>query len=931
MKKMIGLSLIASLLLGAGIQEGSFKHFENVTRTGSGEIMNGKITAATKAKGGEYAFACQNEEFTYLPNMENYIYGPAIDLPSGRRVTADFYIRGYFDDFDAFPEVDFWGCEVSPDGGTTWYPVSNPYGDPDGDNYVYSDVPEDWSSFNASYSTPISLDNYAGQTIQLRWYFQSDEDDPIGEGFFLDDISVTVDGNQVYYEDFEDQNTEDWYSEDATAIPAQWHVTETGAYEGSSWAMNDPSIGQSGGYLNSWYQTLDSPPVSIPASGSNTLSFMHNYKVEDPAGASSPYTGWDGMNVRISADGGESWDVLTDVSPAYNVSSLYSFGFEHGEGADIPGWGGSSNGWVPVTITLPEAYNGQEVMIRWAFASDPGYNTTDDPTMFGWIIDDIDIAGVLSNDGTADTGWVALNQVPVGGDLWHLKYVAELPMPYGLTAEAGDSEVALAWESPVTGSDTLLQYDDGGWRIYVNDTQPYAVIFDVAEDNSILKEAKVFLYGESGFSGTFDVLVYAVDAEMNIGEILYTLEDVTPNTSGFQTSVNLLDSQLSFNAGDKFALGVSGFNTGNQGILMEKDTVTTPNDGRSFCGGPAWTPIGEAYTDGGDLGIRAEMIQQGEGLIPVHFNLYRRLATQSYSVPYVSGLTNTSYLDTNVVNGTSYYYTVTAFYNEFGESQKAQEVMAKPESQTLFVVTYDDSTAETGFNLGQDGQSAVRFSLPEYPAALKKVRFWSNGNALALVKLYIWADDNGQPGDYLTLAVVNAQPGWNERDFSSANIVLESGDIWIGFIEMSTTQPLGLDTDSDQGRSYWYDPALETWDLLSNVGFSGNMMIHAYFDSNVLSSLNESPLLPDEITLLPNFPNPFNPTTQIRFSLPAAGKVQLAVYNLRGEAVQTLVNSWMSAGWHNVSFNGSDLPSGIYIYRLQSNKQVNSGKMILLK
>jgi hypothetical protein len=931
MKRIVTLTLLASLLLGAGIQNGEQKQFEKLTITTM--IPQGKnISSPTaKAKGGDYALACQTEDFSYLPNMENYIYGPPVQLPNGRRVTADFYIRGYFDDMDVFPDVDFWGCEVSPDAGLTWYPVSNPYGDPDGDNFVYSDVPEDWSSFNASYSTPISLDNYAGQTIQLRWYFHSDDDEPIGEGFFLDDISVTVDGNQVYFEDFEDQDSTGWYSEDATAIPAQWHVTSTGAYDGTSWAMNDPSIGQSGGYLDAWYQVLDSPPVTIPASGVNTLTFMHNYKVEDPAGASDPYTGWDGMNVRISNDGGESWSVLTDVSPAYNVSSLYSFGYEHGEGADVPGWGGSSNGWVPVTFTLPEAYNGQEVMIRWAFASDPGYNTNDDPTMFGWIIDNIDIAGVLTNDGTEEAGWLAQNLVPIGGDLWHLKYVAELPMPYGLTAQAGDSEVALSWESPVTGTDTLLQYDDGDWRIYVNDTQPYAVIFDVDEDNVILKEAKVFLYGESGFSGTFDVSVYAVDAEMNIGEILYTLEDISPNASGYQTSVNLLDSQLSFDAGDKFAVAVSGFSTGNQGILMEKDTVTTPADGRSFCGGPSWTPIGEAYTEGGDLGIRAEMIQQGDGLVPVHFNLYRRLATQTYSTPYVSGLTVTDYLDTNVVNGTSYYYTVTAFYNEYGESQKAPEAMAKPESQTLFVVTYDDSTAETGYNLGQDGQSAVRFSLPEYPAALKKVRFWSNGNALGLVKLYVWADDNGQPGDYLTLAVVNAQPGWNERDFSSANIVLESGDIWVGFIEMGATQPLGLDTDSDAGRSYWYDPALESWDLLSNVGFSGNVMIHAYFDSNILSSVNESPIAADAIHLLPNFPNPFNPVTQIRFALPLEENVQLAVFNLKGEMVQTLLNSRVSAGWHSVAFDGSALPSGIYIYRLQTASAGRSGKMILLK
>ncbi len=89
--------------------------------------------------------------------------------------------------------------------------------------------------------------------------------------------------------------------------------------------------------------------------------------------------------------------------------------------------------------------------------------------------------------------------------------------------------------------------------------------------------------------------------------------------------------------------------------------------------------------------------------------------------------------------------------------------------------------------------------------------------------------------------------------------------------------------------------------------------------------------LPVDFNLDQNFPNPFNPSTKISFSIPQSGMVNLAVYNSLGELVKVLVNEQMSQGKYNVDFDATGLSSGIYFYRLVSEGTVLSKKMILLK
>ncbi|HSD64153.1 MAG TPA: T9SS type A sorting domain-containing protein, partial [Ignavibacteriaceae bacterium] len=88
---------------------------------------------------------------------------------------------------------------------------------------------------------------------------------------------------------------------------------------------------------------------------------------------------------------------------------------------------------------------------------------------------------------------------------------------------------------------------------------------------------------------------------------------------------------------------------------------------------------------------------------------------------------------------------------------------------------------------------------------------------------------------------------------------------------------------------------------------------------------------PLQFTLSQNYPNPFNPITKIKYSVPSDGQVSLTVYNAIGQKVSELVNGEVKVGSYEVSFDASDLSSGVYLYKIQANGYTSTKKMILLR
>jgi hypothetical protein len=92
-----------------------------------------------------------------------------------------------------------------------------------------------------------------------------------------------------------------------------------------------------------------------------------------------------------------------------------------------------------------------------------------------------------------------------------------------------------------------------------------------------------------------------------------------------------------------------------------------------------------------------------------------------------------------------------------------------------------------------------------------------------------------------------------------------------------------------------------------------------------------SETIPSEYELFQNYPNPFNPTTAISYSVVRTSNVQLSVYNLLGQKITTLVDGVKNPGKYSIVWNAVDLPSGVYVYRLEVDNVVRTRKMTLLR
>jgi hypothetical protein len=114
---------------------------------------------------------------------------------------------------------------------------------------------------------------------------------------------------------------------------------------------------------------------------------------------------------------------------------------------------------------------------------------------------------------------------------------------------------------------------------------------------------------------------------------------------------------------------------------------------------------------------------------------------------------------------------------------------------------------------------------------------------------------------------------------------------------------------------------------LDNQGSKFSLLSHIITD--VSKGLLES--VPKTFSLFQNYPNPFNPSTTIRYALPGRSNVTLAVLNMLGQQVATLVNGEIEAGHHEVQFDAPGLASGVYFYRLQAGGYTQTRKLLLVR
>ena len=129
------------------------------------------------------------------------------------------------------------------------------------------------------------------------------------------------------------------------------------------------------------------------------------------------------------------------------------------------------------------------------------------------------------------------------------------------------------------------------------------------------------------------------------------------------------------------------------------------------------------------------------------------------------------------------------------------------------------------------------------------------------------------------------------------------------------------------------------WDVMATDGVSNTFSFNGPFKLTIDASsvsISDEENLPVKFALHENYPNPFNPTTRIRYDLPQDGNVKMVIYDLKGRKIRDLINRNQNAGFHLTTWDGTNnagqiVSTGVYIYQIRSGSFIQSKKMLLMK
>ena len=247
-------------------------------------------------------------------------------------------------------------------------------------------------------------------------------------------------------------------------------------------------------------------------------------------------------------------------------------------------------------------------------------------------------------------------------------------------------------------------------------------------------------------------------------------------------------------------------------------------------------------------------------------------------------------------------------------------------------IAFCDDIAEDGRSWNGDFSGfAQEFQIPEIhrvtTAYFNVFSFTASGPA------YIWVlpddgtghpdEDNPLAGDTMTIT----SDGWKTVDFSGDNLIFDADEkYWVAVLHaFQSTFAFGMDQSiplSYRGWEYTGGLAPDRDRSLSDI------MIKV--DAEVATGIDESDLIPTAFSVSQNYPNPFNAKTNIAFTIENESDVAIGIYNLTGQKVADL-SGHFGAGENVVSWDASDVASGVYFYRLSVDDKSQTRKMVLLK
>lgn len=422
-------------------------------------------------------------------------------------------------------------------------------------------------------------------------------------------------------------------------------------------------------------------------------------------------------------------------------------------------------------------------------------------------------------------------------------------------------------------------------------------------------------------------------------------------------------------------IGAVDFHAGVEYTRVPPPFVTGDNNGNTEQRSKYKTPSGSWTALDGDLNFRAfvryygddqvppviDHVQQvlgftGDGNHPFEATITDDAGVASATIHYsLDGSTWNTVAMTNISGnewegsipgqtaGTTVLYYLTAIdsspnSNEATEPPTAPGVPYAMEVVRGTEIKYDDGRVDgwwivdTSYN---QNAFAIRMTPTSYPMQVLMARAFVNDDTP--FDFTINAVAAGVPGAILpggeAITLMREPHGWAIGSWADGPTIA-SGSFFLVFHWHPATPDgpgVGQDADNVLFRSYWYHG--DVWNLVAD----GEWMMRAIVDSPVgIEEISEDGILPAEFQLIGNYPNPFNPSTEIEFLAPVNGHVKLEIYNIVGQHVKTLLDGQVKRGigriaWDGTDANGTAVTSGVYFYRLVAGDKVDTQKMVLLK
>ncbi|MCD6162017.1 MAG: T9SS type A sorting domain-containing protein [candidate division Zixibacteria bacterium] len=747
--------------------------------------------------------------------------------------------------------------------------------------------------------------------------------------------------NQIVYYDFESNGIFE------TSGLWEWGAPTSGPGNAHS-GVNVWATALAGEYPNDSWNFLTTLPFGLSAGA--VMSFWQWYNTE---------ASWDGGNVKISTDGGSSFEVITPnegYTGEANTSNPLS-----GE----PIFTGHNVGemWHSVTFDLA-AYVGQSVIFRFDFGSDGSV------TYPGWYIDDFTIMGAGGVEPGWVTGIVTENQsgdpidgatVSTGGisDVTGNDgvYTLELfPGDYDITASADYHNPLTMQGVTIIEGDTVTQDFALTTPMMDVDEAPINVNLHIGDVENYIRT--ISNTGDGVLD--FNISVAYNDIVVNTIEPSFADEPVIG-----MADASVIEAKNAIPVNAK-AIACNHNSSGEPPVALDFGDEIAYFDLQGQCGDnqllAAAFALDHFFVCGGNTGADPN-------------NLYK-FDRDGYLVEtYNQGTSGWGWLDL-CYDGT-YLYGTDFDTDVISQVDPAtgQVVGTVPNPTAAGLgIAYDPAT-DHFWGVNWFGTDLVEFDrsgtiINQYPQAPLASIFgiaWDNASADGP---WLWCFSQ-ETNNLLTVAQFDPINGYmtgvqftaidhdggdmaGGLDFTTEydpalGVLLCLGQAgvsdWLGVYEITeTVNWLAIDPTSgsiDPGESDDIDITIDLTEIEDTTTYLGatltvssNSPVTGTIDItvDVIGGIEgEEGLLPSTFALEQNYPNPFNAITAINFAVPTDSDVELTVYNMLGQNVKTLISGKMNAGYHRVLWDASSVASGVYFYKLTAGDKTEVREMSLLK